>query len=120
MARYRLSRRAQNDLTMILGASADRWGEAARRRYAATVAAALRQIAGDPRGPLTRAHGELLPGLRSFHLRHAHPDNPTGKVGRPVHILYYRAIGPELIEIVRVMHERMQPIRHIAEATGEP
>lgn len=35
MARYRLSRPAQADLTHILVTSAERWGIAARRRYAA-------------------------------------------------------------------------------------
>jgi plasmid stabilization system protein ParE len=32
-----------------------------------------------------------------------------------VHVLYYRPVEPELIEIVRVLHERMEPARQIAE-----
>jgi len=28
-------------------------------------------------------------------------------------VIFYRAAGPGLIEIVRVLHERMQPSRHI-------
>src|SRR5437016_421892 len=39
-------------------------------------------------------------------------ESPQMKVGRPVHILYYRKIQPGLIEIVRVLHERMEPSRH--------
>ena len=34
-------------------------------------------------------------------------------MARPVHILYYRIIQPGLIEIVRVLHERMEPSRHL-------
>jgi len=30
-----------------------------------------------------------------------------------VHILYYRVIAPGLIEIVRVLHECMDPDRHL-------
>jgi len=30
-----------------------------------------------------------------------------------VHVLYYRTAAPGLIEIVRVLHERMEPSRHI-------
>jgi len=51
--------------------------------------------------------------IRSFHLRHARTDDPEAKVRRPVHILYYRALTPNLVEIVRVLHERMEPSRHI-------
>jgi toxin ParE1/3/4 len=54
-----------------------------------------------------------LPGIRSFHIRHARGDDPEAKVGKPVHILYYRVIEPGLIEIVRVLHERMEPSRHV-------
>jgi len=34
-------------------------------------------------------------------------------VGDPVHVIFYRALSPGLIEIVRVLHERMEPGRHI-------
>jgi toxin ParE1/3/4 len=42
-------------------------------------------------------------------------------VRRPVHVLYYRLIRPGLVEIVRVLHERMEPSRHIgADLKNEP
>ena len=102
MARFRLAGPAQADLANILAASAERWGTEGRRRYAMLLAAAMRIIAADPEGPLTQARKELLPGVRSFHLRHARG------------VLYYRAIQPGLIEIVRILHERMEPGRHFA------
>ena len=112
MARFRLARPAQQDLASILSTSAERWGRQGGRRYAAVLAAAMRKIAADPEGPLTRSRDELSSGLRSFHIRHTRVDSPQMKVGRPVHILYYRKIQPGLIEIVRVLHERMEPGRH--------
>jgi toxin ParE1/3/4 len=38
-------------------------------------------------------------------------------VKAPVHILHYRIVEPGLVEIVRVLHEHMEPSRHIG-ATG--
>ena len=112
MARFRLSRLAEADLAHILATSAERWGTQGRRRYAAIIAAAMRRVAADPEGPATRDRAELSPGIRSFHLRHARGDDPEAKVRRPAHVLYYRAVAPGLIEIVRVLHERMEPSRH--------
>src|SRR5438874_408989 len=105
MGRFRLSRLAQADVAQILAASAERWGPEGRRRYAALLAAALRAVALDPEGRMSTARTELSRGLRSFHLRHAR--GPAARVGRPVHVLYYRAVQPAVVEIVRVLHERM-------------
>ena len=112
MARFRIAQPAQSDLANILASSAERWGIDGRRRYALLLAAAMRTVAANPEGPLTQSRNELSPGLRSFHLRHARVNAPQAKVKKPVHVLYYRAIQPGLIEIVRVLHERMEPSRH--------
>jgi plasmid stabilization system protein ParE len=45
-------------------------------------------------------------------------DDPATKVKRPVHSLYYRAIGADLIEILRALHERMEPGPHMGEREG--
>ncbi|MBI1866691.1 MAG: type II toxin-antitoxin system RelE/ParE family toxin [Methylocystis sp.] len=113
MARFRLSRLAEVDLAHILSTSEQRWGTEGRRRYAAILAAAMRKAASDPEGPATRHRAELLPGIRSFHIRHTRGDDPEAKVRRPVHVLYYRAVAPDVVEIVRVLHERMEPSRHV-------
>jgi len=113
MARFRLSRPAQADLAHILATSTERWGIEGRRRYAAILAAAIRQLAADPKGPTTRDLAELASGIRSFNVRHAHVNDPKAKVRRPVHVVYYRVIASGLIEIVRVLHERMEPSRHV-------
>jgi toxin ParE1/3/4 len=119
MARFRLSRLAQADFGRILATSAERWGIEGQQRYAAMLAAAMRKLAADPEGPTTRARAELDAGLRSLHLQYLRAEAPKPKVRRPVHILYYRALTPELIEIVRVLHERMDPSRHLHESSEE-
>jgi toxin ParE1/3/4 len=114
MARFRLSALARADLTRILATSDERWGVEGRRRYSAMLSAAMRKVAADPAGRMTRAQPDLSYGVRSFHVRYAHAHVPELKVRNPVHILYYRVAQPGLIEILRVLHERMEPSRHVA------
>jgi toxin ParE1/3/4 len=113
MARFRLSLLAQADLAQILATSVEGWGIEGKRRYAAIVAAGMRKVAAEPEGPTTRDRVELSRGIRSFHLRHVRVGDAQAKVRRPVHVLYYRVVRPGLAEIVRVLHERMEPSRHI-------
>jgi toxin ParE1/3/4 len=113
MARFLISRPAQADLTQILASSAERWGIEARRRYAALLAAAMRRVAAEPESTTTKDRAELSRGIRSFHLRHVRIDKPEAKVRRPVHVLYYRVVRLGLVEIVRVLHERIEPSRYI-------
>jgi plasmid stabilization system protein ParE len=67
MARFRLARPAQIDLADILATSAERWGTNGRQKYAAVLADAMRQVAAEPDGPLTRKRPDLRSGIRSFH-----------------------------------------------------
>jgi toxin ParE1/3/4 len=113
MARFRLSLLARADLAQILAASVERWGIEGERRYAAVLAAGMRKVAAESEGPTTRDRVELSRGIRSLHLRNARAGKAEAKVRRPVHVLYYRAVRPGLVEIVRVLHERMEPSRHI-------
>ena len=119
MPSFRLSRLAEADLLGILAASGRQWGSVGERRYAALIAMAMRKVAAEPEGPASRDRAELRPGIRSFHLRHARSGDPEGRVRRPVHVLYYQAVAPGVIEIVRVLHERMEPRRHLFELSED-
>jgi toxin ParE1/3/4 len=114
MARYRLAQSARTDIARILAVSAEQWSIESRRRYAALLSAAMRKAAADPQGPLTRDRSDIFSGLRSLHLRHTRGKGPGARISRPVHVLYYRTVEPDLIEIVRVLHERMEPRRNLA------
>src|SRR6185436_19652845 len=116
MARYRVSAVAKADISNILAKSAEQWGIAARRRYAALLMAAIRIVADDPENASARRRNELIPGIRSFHIRHA--KRRTSTVRTPVHVIYYRPIRTGLIEIVAVLHERMEPRRHLGSSSG--
>lgn len=113
MARFRLSRLARADLAQILAVSAERWGLEGRHCYAALLTAAMRKVATEPDGAATRDRAELSRGVRSFHLRHARVGGDQARVRPPLHVLFYRVVRPDLVEIVRVLHERMEPSRHL-------
>ena len=104
---------ARADIANFLTVSAERWGGDARRRYAALLAAAFRLAASMPHRKLTRDRGNLLRGLCSLHLRHVNTEDLGSSVKSPVHVIYFRILDSELIEIVRVLHERMEPNRHV-------
>lgn len=114
MARYRLTRSARRDIESILRTSEERHGREARIRYAALLLAALRRVAEDPEGRSTLDRGELKPGIRSFHIRHSRGESGETPVANPVHVIFYRLAQPGLVEIVRVLHDRMEPSRHIS------
>ena len=113
MARYRLTKSAKGDIGSILKTSEERYGRDARTRYAALILAALRRVAEAPEGRSTLDLGELRPGLRSFHIRHSRDESREPSVANPVHVIFYRVISPRLVEIVRVLYDRMEPGRHI-------
>jgi toxin ParE1/3/4 len=113
VARYRVSAPAKADIASILRYSETAHGTLARIRYRALLAAALRRIAADPAGISTTDRSELLAGVRSFHIRHSRSESLEAPVGDPVHLIFYRVVEPGLVEIVRVLHERMDPSRHL-------
>ena len=115
MARYRLSGPAKADIASALRTSEALHGTEARIRYRALLTAALRRIAADPEGLSTVGRSELFDGIRSFHIRHSRNESREAPVGDPVHVIFYRALEPGLVEIIRVLHERMEPSRHVDE-----
>jgi toxin ParE1/3/4 len=97
----------------ILVVGPERWGDLGAARYRALLSAALRAIASAPDGPITRDRSRLLPGIRSLHVRHVRHHG----VRDPAHVIYYRVRRDAAIEIVRVLHERIDPT-HNLEAAG--
>lgn len=76
-------------------------------RYRALVSAAMRHVARDPEGAGTTDRGLVASGMRSFHIGHCRDDTGAQPVRAPVRALFYRVVAPGLVEIVRVLHERM-------------
>ena len=113
MARYRLSEPAKADIAAVPRRSEELHGKEARIRYRACLTAAMRRVAVDAKGHSTIDRAELVPGIRSFHIRHSRNESLEAPVVNPVHVIFYRVIQSEVVEIVRVLHDRMEPRRHI-------
>jgi toxin ParE1/3/4 len=113
MARYRLSEPAKADIAATLRTSGELHGTDARIRYRACLTAAMRRVAADPNGRSTVDRAELAPGIRSFHVRHSRNESREAPVAKAVHVIFYRVVEAGVVEIVRVLHERMEPARHI-------
>lgn len=118
MADFRIARAARRDIRSILAESDLAWGAEASGRYAALLMEAIRRVASDPDGRSTRDRPDLRLGVRSFHIRHVKRNARTA-VKKPVHVLLYRRIDHDLIEIVRVLHERMDPARHLPSSADD-
>ena len=114
MARYRLTRSARGDIGSILRTSEERHGRDGRTRYSALLLIAMRRVAEHPEGRSTSDRSDVRPGIRSFHIRHSRGESHDAPVANPVHVIFYRVIQPGFVEIVRVLHDRMEPSRHLS------
>lgn len=109
---YRLTRAAEEDIGGILRATAIQFGPHQRDRYAELLEEAAGSVARNPFRPGSLARDSLAPGVRSFHISLS-----ASRRGAASHILFY-AVEPETggtsrIVILRVLHERMDPERHL-------
>lgn len=102
MARFRLSRRAEDDLLNIGSYTLDAWGEDQAIRYLDQVEDCCRTLAGNRR--LGRKCDEVRVGLR------------RAECGR--HVVFYREEAGGIL-VSRILHQRMLPDRHAMDEDGE-
>lgn len=91
MGKYQLTNRAVQDLSDIWNYTFDNWSEQQADTYHQQLVNAFESIASNP------DHSLGYDGIRS--------DLFGFKVNR--HIVFYRIISNELVEITRILHERM-------------
>jgi toxin ParE1/3/4 len=96
MSRFVLTPRVQADLEDIWSYSAQRWNVEQAEAYIRVVQRGVNLVADDPRRG--RCRDDVRPGYRSY--------------GVGSHVLYYRE-GRGEISIVRILHARMDPTRHM-------
>ena len=97
MRGYLLSPAAQADLSQIWDYSARNWGEAQADRYILAIRDACAAIAdGDKPG---RAIDDIRPGYRTLAVQS--------------HFLFYRVADTGLIDVVRILHQRMDVAAHL-------
>ncbi len=112
MARHRLTHAAEADVAEIAVWSQARFGDGARRRYVALIAAAVLDVADDPDRVGHSPLPELGDGIRTWHLRLSRRRSTAGAVRRPRHVVVYR-VEDDVVAILRVLHEAMDLPRRL-------
>lgn len=99
MAMYRLTNKAVDDLTQIWNYTIDTWSENQADKYYRMLLDYCSEIANNP--DLGKNCSEVIENLLGF------------RAGR--HIIFYRRIGDNEIEITRILHEQMDLKNRIKE-----
>jgi toxin ParE1/3/4 len=96
---YRLSVRAEADLADIWVYSAEQWNLEQADQYIDALLSRFDWLCNNP--PLWKPRPDIAEGLYSY--------------PQQSHVIYFRAPSDPrgLIEIVRVLHGRMEPARHV-------
>jgi toxin ParE1/3/4 len=116
--KFRLSSAAEADLDNIAKFTVANFGAAQANSYRALILLALESIAEQPLRPSSHAHDEVSTGLRSFRVALAGP-----RLSMASHSLWYLepAPGADTVFVVRILHKRMDPERHLSQLiSGEP
>ncbi|GFG87209.1 MAG: type II toxin-antitoxin system RelE/ParE family toxin [Mycolicibacter algericus] len=95
--RYLLSPAARADLEQIWDYTADRWGVDQAEEYLRELQYAIERLAANPR--IGRTCDEIRPGYR--------------KLSAGSHTLFYRLTADAVVDVVRVLHQRMDTERHL-------
>lgn len=91
MGKYRLTKRAVQDLKEIWNYTFDKWSEKQADKYFRELLSRCSEIAEEPLNG--KSYNNLIEGLRGI------------KVNR--HLIFYRQLTKDEIEIERILHERM-------------
>ncbi len=97
MSQYLLSPAAQSDLEQIWDYTRGRWGVDQAEEYLRELQRAIERAAANPR--IGRACDEIRPGYR----KHAAGSRT----------LFYQVTAEAVIDVVRVLHQRMDVDRHL-------
>ena len=103
MAHVNRSAAAEEDIKEVLVYTIERWGIDQANKYADLIEEGLSAIADDPH--IGRPRFGVRPGILAHHI---------GQPGRNAsHFLYYRIDLNGGVEVVRFLHERMDPGLHL-------
>jgi toxin ParE1/3/4 len=96
---YRLSARAEADLAQIWVFSAEQWGVDQADRYIEALVTRWRWLCDNP--SLWKLRQDIAEGVYSY--------------PQQSHVIYFRTAedAPGVIEIIRVLHGRVEPAEHL-------
>ena len=104
---YRLTQAAEDQITVILLASARAHGKEAADRYRLLLRSAMAAVGNDPL-LLGSSAIPRLPGIRAYPARLSRRRiEPVHRVRTPRHLIVYRVAPDDVVEILGVVHDRM-------------
>ena len=109
--RVRLTATAENDFRNILRWTAQQLGHARARIYSGTPTRAIQALTDGPYFPGSRRRDEVAEDLMTLHVAR------VGRRGR--HLVLYRSAGasePSTIDVLRLLHDSMDLVRHVGSA----
>jgi toxin ParE1/3/4 len=109
--RVRLGAAAELDFANILKWTTENFGARQSRVYRDTLVQAIGELAAGPDVAGSKARDEIVPGLRTLHV------SRRGRRGS--HFLMFRVARNGTIEIVRILHDRMDLQRHVPSVSDE-
>jgi toxin ParE1/3/4 len=109
--RVRLGAAAEVDFANILKWTTENFGARQSRVYRDTLVQAIGELAEGPDVAGSRVRDEIMAGIRTLHIAR------RGRRGS--HFLMYRAAPNSTIEVVRILHDRMDLRRHVPSAPDE-
>ena len=98
MAEYFLSKKSLDDLRDIWNYTEKTWSETQADKYYENLVLSFEYIAKHP-DAVGRSYSEIKPEYRGFHC------------GR--HIIFYRILQNGNVRIIRILHEKMDYVRHL-------
>jgi toxin ParE1/3/4 len=103
--RVRLGAAAELDFANIVKWTTENFGARHSRIYQQTLVQAIGELAEGPDVAGSKVRDEIMPGLRTVHVaRHGR---------RGSHFVLYRVAPKTTIEIIRILHDRMDLQRHL-------
>ena len=99
MAKFNLTNKAVDDLTQIWNYTFDEWSEKQADKYYNELLNACEEIAEDIN--LGRKYFKIIPDLFGLHINR--------------HVIFFRRIDSDYVEIERILHERMDLKRRLLE-----
>lgn len=97
MSRYLLSPAARADLEQIWDYTHEHWGVEQAEAYLSELVRAMQRASANP--VIGRACDDIRPGYRKL---------PVGS-----HVVFYRTTDEGAVDVVRILHRRMDVDRHL-------
>lgn len=91
MAKYHLTNKAVEDLTEIWNYTFEAWSERQANKYYKFLLESCQEVANHPN--FGKQYDNVTTGLLGFKSNH--------------HIIFFRVTSPKEIEVLRILHERM-------------